>query len=355
MRLVKSPILLLILCGALVHWGCGGGDDDDDSPGDDSSADDNSGDDSSADDSSGDDGGDTGVNPDGEDHTYVVDSVAVPENATDAENLGLDIDGDSMPDNGLGTLIATLISVANLDLQTAITEQVDQGGIILLANLKATDLAEATGVGLYVYLGADANPAPCENAEDTVCRHHLDGTGTFGIAADSPENALIVGENAGGAFTGGPGEVTIELALADGADPLSLTLVNAKAEATVAADGLSSGKLGGAVTQDEINNNILPAVADIVAGIVAADPTCTLGPPDCCEDGTAKTVLGFLDDDGDCVVSVEELQSNSLLSTLLTPDVDLFDAAGNPGTDGTDDSLSLGIGFTAVGGGFTPP
>jgi hypothetical protein len=78
-----------------------------------------------------------------------------------------------------------------------------------------------------------------------------------------------------------------------------------------------------------------------------------------CEDGSAgASVLTFFDTDGDCLIPVAELMENSLIeATLRNPDLDLLDATGafNPNDDGVPDSLSLAIGFTAVGGTFPLP
>ena len=69
-------------------------------------------------------------------------------------------------------------------------------------------------------------------------------------------------------------------------------------------------------------------------------------------------------DDPDCAVTLEELGNNSLISSLLAPDVDLFDCSGgewptgccfDPRVDGVKDSLSVGLGFTGVGATFTLP
>jgi hypothetical protein len=344
MRLVKRPTLLLALCGALGLAACGGGGDDDDDDTDDSNTDDNNTDD---DDGNTDDDG--GVNPDGEDNTYVIDAVNVPGDATEAGNLALDIDGDGRKDNALGGLLG-LLSAAGLDIKATVAEQVATGGIILLANLKATDLTTATGVGLYVYLGDNPNPAPCESEADTECGKHLAGDGTFDISADSPLDAVVVGENAGGKFTGGPGEVTIELSLSDLANPLQIRLIGAKAEATVADGSLSAGLLGGAITDADIDNELLPAVHEVITSIMEEDGCAPA--PDCCPaQSTGETILDFLDSEpADCVITLEELQTDPIISaTLGNPDLDL------EGDDGVKDAISLGIGFSAVTGGFTPP
>lgn len=351
MRLAKRPTLLLLLCGALGLAACGGGDDSDDG-----GATDNT-DDGSTDDGSTDDGGDDGatVNPDGEDNTYVISELTVPANANEADAIALDIDGDGDTENALGGLLGTISSFVG-DIPAVVQEQVDTGGIILLANLKATDLTAADGVGLYVYLGANPNPPACASEKDTECGLHLQGDATFEISPDSPTDAVIVGSNAGGAFTGGPGEVTIELSLSALAEPLTITLVSAQSTVDVSADALTGGKLGGAITIDSINNDLLPAVAVVIEGILA-DEKCDIGAaPDCCPEGsTGRTILmlldeGFAEGTNDCVISGEELAENALVSsTIGTPDVDL-----DPAIEGND-AISLGVGFSAVPGTFTPP
>ena len=59
----------------------------------------------------------------------------------------------------------------------------------------------------------------------------------------------------------------------------------------------------------------------------------------------------------DCKVSLEEVKDSNLIKSLLTPDVDLMDSTGafNPLKDGEKDSLSLGVGFTAISGSFPIP
>jgi hypothetical protein len=341
MRLVKSPLFILLACGALGLAACGGGDDDDDGTSDDGTSD------GTTDDGTTDDGGSTTVDPAGVDNTFVVDTVFVPADANEAQTVALDIDGNGTKDNKLGGLLGTLSGFIG-DIQGLVQEQVAQGGIVLLADLKATDLTDASGVGLYVYLGDNPVPEPCAGPEDTECGLHLQGDGSFDIAADSPTDAVVVGSNAGGRFSGGPGEVTIQLSLSALAQPLNLTLSGAKAEAGVSADGLSDGILGGALTIDAINNDLLPAVATIIAGLLE-DDGCAAVEPCCPEGSTGETILTILDADGDCAVTAQELAENSFVAnTLGSPDVDLDG-------DETADAVSLGIGFSAVTGTFTPP
>jgi hypothetical protein len=302
----------------------------------------------------GDDDGSVTIDPTGTDHTYVASSLNLPENAAEAMTLGLDIDNKANDgvDNQLGMVLGSIGALApDLDLQASVDTQVDQGEIILLANVKAKDLASASGVGLYVYLGDNPTPAACTDANDMVCRHHLTGTATFSIAAGSPTDAAIGGRIVNGKFTGGPGTVNLQIALAGGV-PIDLPLQKAKAEINAVSATGWMGKIGGAISQDDINNNVVPAIGNTVR--TSFDETCmTMAQggtaPNCgCTAGeTGETLRGLFDKmPNDCNITDAEVQM--VVSGFLTPDIDL-------NGDMTNDALSLGIGVTAVGAVFTPP
>ena len=87
-----------------------------------------------------------------------------------------------------------------------------------------------------------------------------------------------------------------------------------------------------------------------------ADSSCTTGG---CKnpttgDGTRKGMCASATDN---IVDVCEVSTNTLVQSLLAPDVQLFDSTGayKPNKDKTTavkDSLSVGLGFTAVGATF---
>ncbi len=302
------------------------------------------------------------VDFDGTDVQYVIDSLTIPTSPTQASQLGLNLDGDEQgrPDNALGQILATLASQAGdgFDLQAEVDTSVDEGSIILLANLKSKDMNMASGVGLWVFLGQNPTPAPCVEppTDPPTCGLHLDGSGSFELDPSGPTDALIVGQTIGGKFTGGPGTMTLQLSFAANGEPVILNLIGARAEFTVGANGLTNGKLGGAITESELNTNVLPAIVDLIAEITSED--CMGTSPDCCTSGsTGETLLDLFDDDDNCVITLAELMESSLISSLLAPDVDLLDADGNfnPRTDEVKDSLSIGIGFSAINGAYTLP
>jgi len=303
-------------------------------------------------------GGDDGDAPivvEGDPHTYVVDTISIPVDAEEATDLGFDIDGDGRVDNQLGNILSALVTAAgggSLDLQGSIDEAVDAGEILLLANIQATALTSASNAGFSLYLGENPSPAPCTDPADPLtCRQHLAGTGTFDISADSPPDVTVGGNIVNGRFSGGPGDLALQISFAGTA--LNLPLIEARAEINGITDGaFGDSKVGGAVPDANIQNDVIPAVATAIIDIIGED--CTGVDPNCgCEvDSTGETLLGIFDTlpepDGDCVVDEAEIRENSLIQTLLRPDVDTDG-------DGEDDALSVGVGATGIAGTFTVP
>lgn len=296
-------------------------------------------------------------------YTYVVDSLQLPTTPNQALDLALDLDGAMplRPDNTLGMVIATLADQANLDVTAAVSGAVNAGDVILLASLETESLATTNCATMGVFLGADPSTPPCTDPADTVCGHHLDGATAFSIAPASPLDTKLDGQVIGGKFSLGPndmaGNFTIEIDIAALGQPLALDLIGARIEANVTENGINGGLIGGAITKDDLDTSIMPAIHGVIEEVVTAD--CAGGvAPNCCTPGSAgEQVLSIFDADDSCTVTLEELQTNSLISALLAPDLDLLDAAGNyaPNSDGIADSLSIGLGFGAVHGEFQVP
>ncbi len=358
MRLVKHLVFAVLAATlSLGTIACGGGGDDDD------------------------DITQPPVDPTGANYKFVMDALKMPTTPSQAQSYGLVLDGNEQnrPNNALGQILSTLANSADMDLQSAVDTQVMAGDIIILMNMQATSLTTATGVGNWVFLGSDPSPAPCLSDTDEVCGQHLDGNGSFGIDSASPQDALISGQLVAGQFTGGPGKVTIQISLVEGSDSaITVDLLGARMKvASVTEDGMTDGVLGGAVTKKDLDEQIMPTLHDILTDTMDRDCTGVATDTDeCgCEEGsTGRMLLDLFDeygatpeDDPDCQVTLEELMNNSLISSLLAPDVDLLDCPSedsdpsecdfNPRKDGVKDCLSLGIGFDTVKGDFswTPP
>lgn len=307
------------------------------------------------------------VEPEGEHHTYVVDNAVVPEEFTQANEVGLDLDGDGEVDNALGDLISGVGGLlGDVDLEALVAEQFQEGTLILLADLQAPDLDEAPGAGFWLYVGDEPSREPCE---DDDCGRHLDGETSFSIHPDSPTDTGVTGSIAGGAFVGGPGIVSVTVDFVDELEePLNLELVGARVEIDeVTEDGLASGRLGGGITAEQVESEIIPALTNVLNDLI--DEECE-GPGEepepcgCPDDGDfdlLATLIEQLEAEDTCVVEEEDVQQHQIVSTFLSPDVDLLDEDGNfdptPGDeDGRDpDSISLGVGFSAVPAEFDSP
>jgi len=276
---------------------------------------------------------------------YVIDKELVPTSGQQAQMYALDIDGNGTKENALGTAFGTLATMG-FDVQGGTTLAVDHGVILLLAELDTTDLTTATSASFTTFAGANPDPAACTSAMDNVCRHHLAGNGAFGIDSSFPRDPALAGGIVAGAFTGGPGHLAIQIA--PFGDLIRLDLLGGKVSVTSFTDTtITSGILAGAVPKTDIDTKVLPSVVTTIATIVQRDCPLIVLPPNCnCTAGSeGATLLSLFDTNPqDCVVSLSELQSSSIVGNLLAPDVTI---EGQP-------SLSVGIGFTAVHADFTP-
>ena len=310
-------------------------------------------------------GGDDGGNviPEGTHYHYIANKVLVPTTNTQAREYGLDLNGDKTVDNQLGMVLSTLGSMG-FDIQATLDEAVATADIVLLVDFQTKDFTNTTAAGIQVFLG-DKNmvtPMACNTGEvynettNTGCGHHLGGTGMFAVSASSPTNASLGGKIVNGTFNGGPGSISLQIALG-GTDAIQLDLIGARAKGSSLSDaslgtGTSGGVVfGGAITKSDIDNKVIPAIQAQIAPIIAEDCTMPTMPPGCgcMADSTGKTILGLFDTklaDGsegkDCAVSVDEIKTNSLIVSLLAPDV----------TINGKEALSLGIKATAVKGDF---
>lgn len=285
----------------------------------------------------GDDGGGT-VTPEGAHYQYVSAEAFVPTNNNQAREYGLDLNGDKTPDNQLGMVLGTL-STMGFNVQGTIDDAVLEGSIILLVDFQTSDFTNTTAAGLKVLLGDMPMPQPCtdpQNPTPETCGKHLGGTGTFTIAAGAPDNAAVAGKIINGTFNGGPGNISLQIALG-GTDAIQLDLIGARAKASgITEAGIASVVLGGALTETDLNAKVIPAIHTQIAPLIMADCTALTSPPTCgCESGsTGATVLNLFDAaPKDCAVSVDEIKNNSLIQSLLAPDVEID---GKP-------ALSLGI------------
>ena len=300
------------------------------------------------------------ITPEGTHYGYVVSNAFVPTNDTQVRQYGLDLGAklsakpDGVIDNALGQALSALAGL-NFDIQGTINTAVDQGNIILLIDFQTKDFATSNAAGFGVKIGAMPTPPACNGSADTTCRHHLTGSATFKIAADSPDD-VVAGKIASSTFNGGPGDLTLQIAIGNSSAPIKLNLLHARAQATGITDtGIMSAIVGGLVTQDELTTQIGPAITASVAAIIERDCPVPAGgtrvPPNCSCTGTGLMLVGALDGVAagtvqDCKITVEEVLGFPVVKQLLQPESCSTDSCK------TADSLSIGVKVQAVKASF---
>jgi len=289
-------------------------------------------------------GGSDTITPAGAHHHYVVNKALVPTKNDEARAYGLDLNGDGVVDNQLGMVLGTLAGMG-FDIQATIDTAVLKGSINLLMDVQTSDatfMSDAS-TGLSVFIGSNPQPPACAGSDDvtcttakpavcTGCGNQLNPMGGMFTAATNQDIALA-GKIVGGTFTAGPGDLSIQIAIG-GTMPIPLNLLGARAKAstmsdanlgTVSGDAVTGGViLAGAITQDDINNNIIPAVVNQLTPTIMRDCNMTSPPVmgcGCMDGSTGKTIIGLFDANMDCMVSVDEVKTNSLIMSLLAPDV----------------------------------
>jgi hypothetical protein len=250
---------------------------------------------------------------------YVVDHEDVPTNNTQARAYGLDLNNDGTVDNQFGMVLATL-SGMGFDPQTSVTNSITSGKTILLADLYALDFANTTGATFTTYDGDSVSVTPP----------------TYKVASTSPHDTPLAGTAAGGTFNLGPGQLELQGAYFVPDQVVKLHLIGARTKLTAAsANGLGPSILAGAIPMSEITGTLEPgwqasameAVLRDCCGAATSPGGATCNPngtPACgCTDGSeGKTMLGLFDNSPkDCTISLTEIQNNSLIMSLLAPDV----------------------------------
>jgi len=320
-------------------------------------------------------GGPTTIVPEGPHYHYVVNKVFVPTKPSDQMDYGLDLNGDGGPDNVLGGVLSFL-SGMGFNVQATIDQAVAEGKIILLVDFQTKDSTFTNDAksGAQVWLGDNPQPPACNPMESytcdmsmppmcTGCQHHLNGSGMFQLKQGQPMNAPLAGKIINGVFDGGPGELTLQIALG-GTDAIELDMIGARTEIKdITGTNIGSGSnggaiLAGAITQDDINMKIIPAIAMQIGPIIVRDccgtgntmhPDCTglatmMPKCGCTASSTGATIISLLDKmPADYAVTATEIQNNTTIQALLQPDVVV---------DGKM-ALSLGVKATAVGATYT--
>jgi hypothetical protein len=290
---------------------------------------------------------------------YVANSLTVP---LDRMQFSMDLNGDGKPDNQLGNIIGAL-SANNLNTQDGVDQSVCKGSVVLLMRTNSNDATFQSDdqSGAFINVGkpfayVDTNmDGKCE-ASPTDVTPKYDGTDSFTTDTSSFQGAQFAGRITNGLFSSNnpattthPVAIDLQLPLVSGAAPVTLNIIGAHIQFRVSSGKIMSGQINGAIKSTDVMNTIIPNVATLLNQRVTANPTGS----------TEKQILQIFDIGCtghpeykmDGMIETCEVSDNSIIKNVLNPDVQMFDASGNyhPNPANTmKDSLSLGLGFTAV-------
>lgn len=288
---------------------------------------------------------------------YVWNAVLVP---LQRSQYALDLNGDGRADNQFGNIYGALAG-QNLDVQNDATQAVNSGQSLTLIDAHADDFS------------ADACAASDVEAAAPMTSPDFSGAGHFTVdAAALPGH--FAGTFAAGTFSSlplpesaaTPVIMTLKLPLLGAI--IGVPLVGAHVQYTRAADGtVTGGQLNGAIRNSDVQNILIPALAASLTAQVQVTPLDARamellflfdngGKADAsCSAGTCKNPDGTCAIAHDNKIDVCEVATSGLITNVLAPDVQMFDASGNyhPSRDNTNkDSLSIGLGFSAVPAAF---
>src|SRR5262245_43406831 len=195
---------------------------------------------------------------------YLMDSIAVPETSNEAVTVALDLDGDGQPDNALGGLLAAMHNSADLPIAAVQMDAVTSGHILQLVGIDASSLDDADSLPVLVSRGIDLDGEPGDNAS---------GAQPFALDPLDGADGQLTGVLAAGRLRAGPGTAPIQLAMF-GVTPelVALRGVGARIRAPTVTDGeMTGGRTCGALTDEEADSLLIPAMARAVDSIVQRD------------------------------------------------------------------------------------
>ncbi len=284
---------------------------------------------------------------------YVWNGLMMPMQRAD---YAWDLNGDGRVDNQLGNINAALAG-QGLNVQQAADDAVTSGRSITLLDERSTDpgfMSDACAAS-DVYAGvATTSPDFSGHGHFTV-----DGSAEVGAFTGLLRSARFTSEPPPAAAQV-PVTVRVPIALFS---VVPVDLVGARLSYVRAADGtIHGGQVNGAIRQHDIETKLVPNIAAALNAQVQANPSSSTtmqilqifdtggaASPAC--GATCQNLDGSCAKANDRIISDCEVGTNGIIRNLLAPDVQLFDAAGNyhPNPANTNkDSLSIGIGFTAV-------
>jgi hypothetical protein len=288
----------------------------------------------------------------------VAQQITLPQQRSD---FAVDLNGDGKVDNQYGNIIGAL-SAQNLDVQGSVDMQVASGQVLLLVDLRSSDVtfaSDSCAGAVVTNAQMKANPDFSGNGSFTI-----DTTVMAGNFAGPISNSTFLSTAPATATTPVSLEVYLPL-FSFGGTTMPTTLKITAAQLKL--QGGQRGQINGVIKKQDLDAAEVEVAATLNAQ-VQANPTSSTAMQllqifdfGGSADPTGKCGQTCQNPDGSCakandgVISTCEVTTNPIIRNVLAPDVDMFDAQGNyaPNPANTSkDSLSIGFGFTAVGAKF---
>jgi len=280
---------------------------------------------------------------------YVIDSILLPMSPTD---YAIDLNGDGHLDNQLGNIIGALTALG-FDVQSQENMALMNGSTIELIAVQTMDpLEQNDPAAVTVLNNGVAMPMP-----------DFSGMGHFTIDTTQPtadfHGALQQGSYSSESpvTTHSPVSLSLSLSLFTGT-PTPLPVHGAHIQYQVSGTGLINGKLQGSIKNADIQLTVIPGIAALLNSQIAANPNSPtskqirqLFDAGDGNGGNCTNPDGTIGRPNDGIISPCEVADNNIIMNVLAPDVQIYDGSGNyaPNPANTNrDSLSIGIGFTAV-------
>jgi hypothetical protein len=285
---------------------------------------------------------------------FVVNGLKMPMMKAD---YSIDLDGDGKVDNAFSQIVAVL-SAQGLALQAGVDAAISTGQQVSIVEIGSSDPTLQSDPGAGVTF---ENGKPMANPD-------FSGKGTFSVDNSAAPSQFTGGLN-GGSFTSpdpvttkNPVHLGLRLALVQGAPPVILPLNGAHISFRVGPSGqggLMSGQLQGSIKATDLQSAVIPAVAAFLTAKLQNpnDPSAP-GIRQLFDTGGCTNPNGTMAVRGDNKIDICELAGNLTIMALLSPDLQIFNPPGSnnyapvPRNQVVDpknrDSLSIGIGFTAV-------
>jgi hypothetical protein len=285
-------------------------------------------------------------------YDYIVSEVYYPTNATEARNIGVDIDGDSDIDNKLGQIMSLIPADQNPNVTMA--GHIQAGRYIMLGKLLVSAWPTDPDIAAQIFAG-DTDPTHDDPADN------LTGSGHVLIDPLARRDLYLCGALNNGYLDAGPGNLEIPFWFPLGGATTVMLMPLEKAqlvsEGTVTQNGWTNMMLGGGINQTTMDNVFLPGMAAGFSAEIVSDPNGSTwefvrDSIDCACDNTISGCANVVNGQGDCAcwippddpadpVTATELRCNALMATALRPDVDT-DADQIP------DLLSIGMRLQAI-------